>query len=284
MAKIVDGIIVIDGCNDPNCPGNNHRNCQKMDDASTSTFSNPLGQEQQDQDQDQSNPNPNATSSTTTSTPDSGSDKENQISDPSTRINYELLETIIDNCNSFTVNSVKNCFGILVELINGFQYVCVYYDKMAFCFSAEEILSLDNKVLNKHFQIQERLRVIKDNQFKDKVILYLRLLKELLEEEKEEFIRFNNKNYRMILSLGTLEDTNLFINRIKNLLRNGRYLKYHPMTWFERLCALFEDLNRLSNESTIKFSIHPFTKPEFNEYPRFKRFRLLNLDYDDFSF
>jgi hypothetical protein len=114
--------------------------------------------------------------------------------------------------------------------------------------------------------------------FKDQLILFLRILKELLEEEREEYQdqRFNI-NINVYLSLGTLENTDFFIRKIRNLLRNGRHLRYPSMTWHDRLVSLLDDLKRLNQTEThIHLTEQPYTRPEFEEYTHFSRFTLLN--------
>ena len=291
MVKSVNGVIVIDGCNDPNCGNNRHPNNKGTTTSTTATSTT-------------------ATSTTATSTtattrliksdedpieelttspflfdddPDDGSssssssDKENEplIREP----DYQFAQKIIDNFQYFTMESVKDCFQNLINLMKTFQFACVYHDILTFFYSAEELLSLDNVTMNQHFRIREQLYYIMDTQFKNKLLMCLRILKEMLEEESEDYFRLNINNPNMMqvnLSLGTSENTTLFIKKIRNLLRNGRHLKYPSMTWYERVVYLFEDLNRLNHESHIHFLVQPYLSHDFEEYTHFKKYTLLN--------
>lgn len=193
-------------------------------------------------------------------------------------LDYDLLQGIVDGYNEFLINSVRNCFEVLVEIVTGFQFACVYHDVLSFHYSGNEILSLNRVTFARHVRIQEHLYDIKTNKFINRIIMYLRVLKELLEEEKDDFLKYNRQNNAVRLSLGTLEDTKLFMSRIKNLLRNGKHLKYSPMTWYDRVTSLFDDLNRLDEDSSIHFMVQRYGHRDFEDYPLFLRYRLLNED------
>lgn len=305
MVKTVNGIIVIDGCDDPNC-GNNRSNRKpnEKEQASITTFygqgssTNPFAvpknespkvkDNEPDSDPDFIDDEPNTSpfmasdgepdspsGSSSGSEDDSGdSDQENHPPRP----DYQFVQAIIDTFQFFMMESVKECFENLIQLMRLFHYVCVYYDVLMFFYSAEEFLSLDTVTINQHFRICEQLKNFKEIQFKNQLILFLRILKDLLEEEKDEFQdQQRNININVYLSLGTLENTDFFIRKIKNLLRNGRHLRYPSMTWHDRLVNLFDDLNHLNqNESHIHFAVQPYTRPEFDEYTQFERYRLLS--------
>ena len=193
---------------------------------------------------------------------------------------YEMLQGVVDVFNEFLIDSVKDCFHSLVELVTCFQFACVYSDVLSFFYSAEELLSLENEIISKHFTIQENLYHFRDVTFKNKVIMYLRILRELLEEERDDYENFNNsnqnnnRNHHMKLSLGSLEDTLLFIKKIKNLVRNGKHLRYPSLTWHDRLLSLFDDLNSLNDQSHIHFSIQNYQHRDFELYTQFKRYKL----------
>ena len=290
MAKTVNGVIVIDGCDNPNC-GNNHQ--ENENETRCTTYgqgldSNPFDVPRVTQDDENNQENimeslfglspPNFSSDSEDSGISNHSNKENR--DPEMP-NYEICQQIINTYQDFMVTSVKQCFTDLLDLVTGFQFACVYKDQLTFCYSADEMLSLDNVTLAKHFQIRDKLNDIVEKRFKNKLLLYLRILKDLLEEEKEDFISFDNENNHVILSLGSYDNTNQFLKRIKNLLRNGRHLKYSSMTWYERIVVLLDDLNRLNLESHIHFSVQKYRHPDFLFFKHFKRYRLLEEEDDD---
>lgn len=300
MVKTIDGIIVIDGCDDPNCGNNNNNNKENP-----STFGSTSDQ----------GPNPNGTSSNPSTPPrvvkeEEEEEKENLLqsffglsppnfssdsddsddadgSDDNNNLqkndypDYEMLQGVVDAFNNFLIDSVKDCIHSLVELVTCFQFACVYSDVLSFFYSAEELLSIENETISKHFTIQENLYHFREVNFKNKVVMYLRILKELLEEERDDYEYFNNsnknhnRNHHMKLSLGSLEDTLFFIKKIKNLVRNGKHLRYHSMTWHDRLLSLFDDLNSLNNQSCIHFFIQNYKHHDFKEYHQFKNYKLL---------
>lgn len=294
MVKTVNGIIVLDGCDDPNC-GNNCKPNEK-EQASITMFygqgssTNPFVIPKDESPKVKDDPDPIDDDEPNTSPfmvpddePDSPSGSDDDDSGDSDQENhpprpdYQFIQRIINNFQFFMVESVKDCFENLIELMKLFHYACVYYDVLTFFYSAEELLTLDTVTINLHARIREQLKNFTEIWFKNKLILYLRILKDLLEEEKDEFQeQQNNVNINVYLSLGTLENTNLFIRKIRNLLRNGRHLRYPSMTWHDRIVNLFEDLNRLNRESHIHFAVQPYTRPEFDEYGQFERYRLLN--------
>lgn len=285
MVKTVDGVIVLDGCNDPNCGNNKDRNENEKEKEKVSSpkvvfnpTEDPIDEElatspfvyHDDSD------NVSISSSTSTST-SSSSDKENEP--PVREPDYQFAQRIIENFQFFMMESVKDCFQNLLNLMKGFQFACVYHDSLTFFYSAEELLSLDNVTINQHFRIREQLHYITETQFKNKLLMCLRILKEMLEEERDDFINSNINNPNMMqveLSLGTYENTTLFIKKLRNLLRNGRHLKYCSMTWYERVVCLLEDLNRLNRESHIHFSVQPYVSHDFEDYTQFKKYTLLN--------
>lgn len=294
MAETVnDGINFIDGCNNPNY-GNNHQEDENENHVTSSSqdpISNPSGsprvnvKDKEDKKEKEisilesefglSPPN---FSSDSDSDGHQLSNKRNEI--PNQSPDYQFLQEIIDNYKDFMVFSVKQCFENLIELITGFQFACVFYDVLTFNYSSNELLSLDNITLTKHFKIRDELREIMESKFKSKLLMILRILKELLEEEKEDYYQFNYENDPIMLSLGTLENTNLFIKKIKNLLRNGRHLKYTSMTWYNRIICLLDDLNKLDNDSHIHFLVQRYRRRDFENYSQFKRYRLLDDDDD----
>lgn len=291
-------IIVIDGCDHPN--GGNNRDSKPNEKeqasitrfygqgSSTNPFENPKKKKIQRirdnpqlpkvlDDLDDSPPlsPPGSSSSDDDSSSSGDSDQENR---PPHTPDYSFVQGIIDNFQYFMMESVKDGFENLIQLMRLFHYACVYYDVLGFFYSAEELLSLDVVTINQHFRICEQLKNFMDIRFKDQLILFLRILKELLEEERVEYQdqRFNI-NINVYLSLGTLENTNFFIRKIRNLLRNGRHLRYPSMTWHDRLVCLLEDLKRLNQTEThIHLTEQPYTRPEFEEYTHFSRFTLLN--------
>ena len=295
MVKTVNGIIVLDGCDDPNC-GNNcsHRKPnEKVEQSSITKFygqgssTNPLTIPKNESPKVKDDPDPIPINDEPNTSPfmvpddepdspscSSGdSDQENRPPRP----DYQFIQAIIDTFQFFMMESVKDCFENLIQLMRLFHYASVYYDVLTFFYSAEEFLSLDTVTMNQHSRLREQLKNFTEIWFKNQLILYLRILKDLLEEERDEFQdQQNNINISVFLSLGTLENTNLFIRKIKNLLRNGRHLRYPSMTWHDRIVNLFDDLNCLNQESHIHFAIQPYTRPEFNEYTHFERYRLLN--------
>lgn len=291
-------IIVIDGCDDPNCGNNRNSKPNEKEQASitqfygqgssTNPFENPKKKEIQRikdltdlpkvlDDLDDSPSPPGSSSSDDSSSSSSGdSDQENR---PPHTPDYPFIQGIIDNFQYFMMESVKDCFEKLIQLMRLFHYACVYYDVLTFFYSAEELLSLDIVTINQHSRYREQLKNFMEIQFKDQLILFLRILKELLEEEKEEFQdqRYNINISNVKLTLGTLENTNLFIRKIRNLIRNGRHLRYPSMTWHDRLVCLLEDLKRLNQTEThLHLTEQPYTRPEFEEYTHFSRFTLLN--------
>lgn len=288
MVKTVNGIIVIDGCNDPNCGNNNHhRNENDENVSSPKVVFNPMEdliiEEPKDEPIEELATSPfvyhddSDNVSISSSSSSSSSDKENKL--PFREPDYQFAQKIIDNYQYFMMESVKDCFQNLINLMKGYQFACVYYDTLTFYYSAEELLSLDNTTINQHFRIRDQLRYITEIQFKNKLLMCLRILKEMLEEEREDSFNQNNNDPNTIqveLSLGTEENTSLFIKKIRNLLRNGRHLKYLSMTWYERVACLFDDLNRLNHESHIHFLIKPYTRSDFEEYTQFKRYTLLS--------
>ena len=288
-----DGINFIDGCNNPNC-GNNHQEDENENHVTSSgqdPISNPSSlprvnvKDKKDKMEKEisilesefglSPPN---FSSDSDSDGHQLSNKRNEI--PNQSPDYQFLQEIIDNYKDFMVFSVKQCFENLIELITGFQFACVFYDVLTFNYSSNELLSLDNITLTKHFKIRDELREIMESKFKSKLLMILRILKELLEEEKEDYYQFNYENDPIMLSLGNLENTNLFIKKIKNLLRNGRHLKYTSMTWYNRIICLLDDLNKLDNDSHIHFLVQRYRRRDFENYSQFKRYRLLDDDDD----
>ena len=217
-------------------------------------------------------PSPQGSSS---SSSDDDSDQENR---PPHTPDYPFVQGIINNFQYFMMESVKDGFENLIQLMRLFHYACVYYDVLVVFYSAEELLSLDTVTVTQHFRICEQLKIFIEIRFKNQLILFLRILKELLEEEREEYQdqRFNF-TFNVYLSLGTLENTDFFIRKIKNLLRNGRHLRYPSMTWHDRLVSLFDDLKRLNQTEThLHLTEQLYTRPEFEEYSQFKRFTLLN--------
>lgn len=286
--ETVNGVIVIDGCNDSNCGNNRHP--KKEATTTTTTTSDheesnlliPTVSVKSDEDpieelatspflfDDDHGDNDGSSSSS------SSSDKENEP--PFRQPDYQSAQKIIDNFQYFMMESVKDCFQNLINLIKGYQFACVYYDILTFFYSAEELLLLDNVTMNQHFRIREQLRYITEIQFKNKLLMCLRILKEMLEEEKDDMFIQNNSNptIQVELSLGTEENTSLLIKKLRNLLRNGRHLKYLSMTWYERVVCLFEDLNRLNRESHIHFLVEPYLSHDFEEYTQFKKYTLLN--------
>ena len=292
-------IIVIDGCDNPNCGNNRNSNNKpnEKEQASITQFygqgssTNPFEDSKNKKipriknitdltkvldDLDDSPTSPPGSSSSSSDDDDSGdSDQENR---PPHTPDYPFIQGIIDNFQYFMMESVKDSFEKLIQLMRLFHYACVYYDVLGFFYSAEELLSLDTVTITQHFRICEQLKNFMDIRFKDQLILFLRILKELLEEEREEYQdqRFNI-NINVYLSLGTLENTDFFIRKIRNLLRNGRHLRYPSMTWHDRLVSLFDDLKRLNQTEThIHLTEQPYTRPEFDEYSQVKRFTLLN--------
>lgn len=303
MVKTVDGVVVIDGCNDPQCGNNRYRTTDSDSDPEKnqpkrfkSNHSNDQGQnsnpfalkpkvvevEEEDQDHPTTNQTSNSDkdSSSGSTSPASDSDQEENQEINRRRPAYDLLQIIIDQHQDQMRNSIKECFENLLRLMAQFQYACVHLDILTFFYSGNELLSLDNATMARHFRIQEHLNYIKEDSFKTKLKLYLKILKELLEEEKDEYHLFNRRNHPILLTLGSLENTLFFIKKIKNLLRNGNHLKYTSMTWYERLVCFFEDLNSLGRESHIHFLVQPFNQPEFREYNQFRRYRLLNEDFE----
>ncbi len=283
MVKTVNGIIVLDGCNDPNCGNNNHRN-ENENVSSTPLVFNPIEEPKDEPIEELAtspfvyNDDSDNVSISSSSSLFSSSDKENIP--PFREPDYQFAQKIIDHYQYFMMESVKDCFQNLINLMKGYQFAYVYYDNLTFYYSAEELLSLDNTTLNQHFRIRDQLRYITEIQFKNKLLMCLRILKEMLEEEKEDCFNQNNRinpnTIQVELSLGTEENTSLFIKKIRNLLRNGKHLKYLSMTWYERVACLFDDLNRLNHESHIHFLIKPYTRSDFEEYTQFKRYTLLS--------
>lgn len=308
MVKTVDGVVVIDGCNDPQCGNNRYRTTTDSDSdpeknqpkrfKSNHSYdqgqgSNPFALkpkvvevEEEDQDypttnQTSNNDNDSSSSSSSGSTsPASDSDQEENQEINRRRPAYDLLQIIIDQHQDQMRNSIKECFENLLRLMAQFQYACVHLDILTFFYSGNELLSLDNATMARHFRIQEHLNYIKDDSFQTKLKLYLKILKELLEEETNEYRLFHRRNHPIRLTLGSLENTLFFIRKIRNLLRNGNHLRYLPMTWYERLVCFFDDLNSLGRESHIHFSVQPFNQPEFREYNQFRRYRLLDEDFE----
>lgn len=302
MVKSVNGIIIIDGCHDPNCGNNRQENPSTSNSTSgqspnpngtNGTTSNPLnspkikGTSPKVKESEENKENimqalyglspPNFSSDSSDS--DHDSDDDNHLQ-PRNLPDYDMLQEIVDGINESLINSVKDCFQCLVDLVTCFQFACVYTDVLSFFFSADELLSLENEVISRHFTIQENLYHFKEVTFKNKVIMYLRILREILEEERDDYERFNNnnqnynRNHPMQLSLGRLEDTLLFIRKIRNLVRNGRHLRYSPMTWHNRLLSLFDDLNSLNDQSRIHFSIQNYQHRDFEEYTQFRNYKL----------
>lgn len=292
-------IIVIDGCDNPNCGNNRDSKPNEKEQASitqfygqgpsTNPFENPKKKKIQrirdnpllpkvldDLDDSPSSPQGSSSSDDSSSSSSGDSDQENR---PPLTPDYPFIQGIIDNFQYFMMESVKDCFECLIQLMRLFHYACVYYDVLTFFYSAEELLSLDTVTITQHSRYREQLKNFMEIQFKDQLILFLRILKELLEEEKEEFQdqRYNINISNVKLTLGTLENTNLFIRKIKNLIRNGRHLRYPSMTWHDRLVCLLEDLKRLNQtECHLHLTEQPYTRPEFEEYTHFNRFTLLN--------
>lgn len=299
MPNTVKNVIVLSGCDNPSCGNNNPSTSSSGQDpiSNPSTTSpkvkgsSPKVKENEDLDFMQatfglSPPNFSSDSSSDSDVnivvnDDAGNDNQlsnqrNEIPNQNRRLNYQFLQEIIDNYNDFMVFSVKQCFENLIELISGFQFACVYYDVLSFYYSSNELLSLDNITLARHFTIRDELHEIMENKFKSKLLMYLRILKELLEEEKEDYYQFNNEKFHVMLSLGTLENTKLFIKKIKNLLRNGRHLKYPSMTWYNRIISLLDELNSLDDDSHIHFLVQRYRHRDFEQYSQFKRYRLLD--------
>jgi len=284
MVKTVNSVIVIDGCNDPNCGNNCHPNNEGTTTTTTTTSnheeSNPLiptVSVKSDEDPiEELATSPFLFDDANDGSSSSSSDKENEP--PFGEPDYQFAQRIIDNFQFFMMESVKDSFQNLINLMKGFQFACVHRDILTFFYSADELLSLDNLTLNQHFRIREQLHYITETQFKDKLLMCLRILKEMLEEEKEDIFNQNNSNpnIQVELSLGTEENTTLFIKKIRNLLRNGRHLKYNSMVWYQRVACLLDDLNRLNRESHIHFLVQPYTSPDFEEYTQFKKYTLLN--------
>lgn len=298
MVKTVNGIIVIDGCNDSNLGNNNQENPSTPDSTSgqspnpNGTNSNPLNSPrviQEEKNEKEENimqslyglSPPNFSSDEDDSDDDNNNNNNNNNLQQMDQPDYEMLQEVVDVFNDFLIDSVKDCFHSLVELVTCFQFACVYSDVLSFFYSAEELLSLENEIISKHFTIQENLYHFRDVTFKNKVIMYLRILRELLEEERDDYEKFNNSNqnnnrhHYMELSLGNLEDTLLFIKKIKNLVRNGKHLRYPSLTWHDRLLSLFDDLNSLNDQSHIHFSIQNYQHHDFKLYTQFKRYKLL---------
>ena len=153
MVKSVNGVIVIDGCNDPNCGNNRHPNNKGTATATATATTSTTA---------------TATTSTTTrliksdedpieelttspflfdDDPDDGSsssssdkERESPIREP----DYQFAQKIIDNFQYFMMESVKDCFQNLIHLMKTFQFACVYHDILTFFYSAEELLSLDS--------------------------------------------------------------------------------------------------------------------------------------------
>lgn len=301
MVKTVNGIIVLDGCDDPNCGNNRNRKPnEKVEQSSITKFygqgssTNPFAIPKNESPKVKDDPDPIPINDEPNTSPfmvpddepdspscgSSSSDNNSGDSDQENRPprpDYQFIQAIIDSFQFFMMESVKDCFENLIQLMRIFHYACVYYDVLTFFYSAEDLLSLDIVTMNQHSRIREQLKFFTEIWFKNQLILYLRILKDLLEEEKNEFQdQQNNININVYLSLGTLENTDLFIRKIKNLLRNGRHLRYPSMTWHDRIVNLFDDLNCLNQESHIHFAIQPYTRPEFDEYTNFERYRLLN--------
>ena len=291
MVKSVNGVIVIDGCDDPNCGNNRHPNNKGKGTTTTTTATTSKRKREESNPlipmvvikSDEEDPIEELTTSPFLfdddhdGTSSSSSDKENEP--PVREPDYQFAQKIIDNFQYFMMESVKDCFQNLINLIKAFQFACVYHDILTFFYSAEELLSLDNVTMNQHFRIREQLYYIMDVQFKNKLLMCLRILKEMLEEESEDYFKLNINNPNMnhvVLSLGTSENTTLFIKKLRNLLRNGRHLKYPSMTWYERVVSLFEDLNRLNRESHIHFLVQSYLSHDFEEYSHFKKYTLLN--------
>lgn len=292
MVKTVNGVIVIDGCKDLNCGNNCHPNNEATPTTPIITTTSdheeskpliPTVSVKSDEDpieelatspclfdDDHGDNDGNSSSSS------SSSDKENEP--PLRRPNYWFAQKIIEKFQYFMMESVKDCFQNLIQIMKYFQFACVHYDILTFFYSAEELLSLDNVTMNQHFRIRDQLYYLKESQFKNKLLMCLRILKEMLEEERDDFLNSNINNPNSIqveLSLGTFENTTLFIRKIRNLLRNGRHLKYSSMTWHDRVVALFEDLNRLNRESHIHFRVENYLSDDFEEYTQFKKYTLL---------
>ncbi len=271
MVKTVDGVIVLDGC---------HKDCNEKEKNSSpkevfNPTENPMDEELATSPFVYHDNSDNVSVSSSSSS--SSSDKENEP--PVREPGYQFAQNIIDNFKYFMMESVKDCFQNLIDLMKVFQFACVYHDILTFFYSAEELLLLDNVTMNQHFRIRDQLDYIKETQFKNKLLMCLRILKEMLEEERDDFLNSNTNNPNSIqveLSLGTLENTTLFIKKIKNLLRNGRHLKYPSMTWYERVVCLFEDLNCLNRESHIHFLVEPYINHDFKDYTQFKKYTLLS--------
>lgn len=293
-------IIVIDGCDDPNCGNNRNSKPNEKEQASitqfygqgssTNLFENPKKKEIQRikdltnltkflDDLDDSPPlSPPGSSSSDDNDNSSSSGDSDQENRPPLTPDYPFIQGIIGTFQYFMMESVKDCFEKLIQLMRLFHYACVYYDVLTFFYSAEELLSLDIVTINQHSRYREQLKNFTETQFKDQLILFLRILKELLEEEREEYQdqRFHI-NINVNLTLGTLENTDFFIRKIRNLLRNGRHLRYPSMTWHDRMASLLDDLKRLNQTEThLHLTEQPYTRPEFEEYSQFKRFTLLN--------
>ena len=302
MVKTVNGIMIIDGCDDPNCGNNRDGKPNENEQASTPKLfgqgsgTNPFALPKVTKESPKVKDNPDPVDDEPKTSPfmvsddnhddhdgsssssfSSSSDKENEP--PVRRPNYWFAQRIIEKFQYFMMDSVKDCFQTLIQLMKYFHFACVHYDIITFFYSAEEFLSLDNVTMNQHFNIRDKLYYLKETQFKNKLLMCLRILKEMLEEERDDFLNSNINNYsnsiQVELSLGTFENTDLFIRKIRNLLRNGRHLKYSSMTWHDRVIALFEDLNRLNRESHIHFSVENYLGDDFEDYTQFKKYTLL---------
>ena len=195
MVKSVNGVIVIDGCNDPNCGNNRHPNNEGITTTTTITTSNheesspliPTLLVKSDEDPiEELATSPLFSSSNSSSSSSYSSDKENEP--PIRRPNYWFAQKIIEKFQYFMMESVKDCFQNLIQLIKFFQFACVHYDILTFFYSAEELLSLDNVTMNQHFRIRDQLYYLKETQFKNKLLMCLRILKEMLEEERDDFL------------------------------------------------------------------------------------------------
>ena len=210
MVKTVNGIIVLDGCDDPNCGNNRNRKPnEKVEQSSITKFygqgssTNPfaipkdeLPKVKDDPDPIPIDDEPNTSPfmvpddepdspSCNSSSDDNGGDSDQENHPP--RPDYQFIQAIIDTFQFFMMESVKNCFENLIQLMRIFHYACVYYDVLTFFYSAEDLLSLDIVTMNQHSRIREQLKFFTEIWFKNQLILYLRILKDLLEEEKNEF-------------------------------------------------------------------------------------------------
>lgn len=179
---------------------------------------------------------------------------------------YDVLDDVIEYYNDFLNNSVRDCFENLVQIVTGFQFACVFNDHLIGMYNANQLLRLSQQNIVRHYQIQERLSLIKDKKFTKYTIVYLTLLKDFLEDEIDDYHQFNRENSPITLTLGTLEDTKLFRNRIKNLLRNGKHLKYISISWYNALVRLFKDINRLPSSCDVHFKISRYHRDEFIQY------------------